>query len=397
MQKSDRISPWFGLIDLPNRGLLIPFSIWRGNKNIGLFGIDVKSMNPAKHVLDLCSWSHYRGTGGVAFDGFQIAIAQMRFNEAGSPVFAGGYEDCSPLFPFPKEFSAGVTKDTFAFVYASTPKVFVVSRTNDYRKAGETLGANTLWVRVQSTGIWRTIVVPGQAPAVRAFGQRLAIAVRSPWGDRERSVKGTLSNPTEYQRYEESDFEYPGTLLVYDTVDGRRWQIDTGHSDSEILLIRGDELYYRIHTKLIRARLDARGVVKTEQVIDDRPEIAEMHWAFFGPAWSENETLTGKGKAKEAAAKSPPPPIDPKIVTEMPPGVYFRFGFGALRTMLGKDLPDVIVRNGLQTWFLPSERIPGSAEYYVGPIDDDDVVERLEQEFLAAEMRLVKKVFPPPK
>ena len=41
--------------------------------------------------------------------------------------------------------------------------------------------------------------------------------------------------------------------------------------------------------------------------------------------------------------------------------------------------------------------MPGYTDYYFGPIDDDDLVERLQKEFLQTDMRMDKEVFPEPK
>lgn len=396
----DRLSFWPGLIDLPDRGLFYPFSTMRNDAVIGNFGIDLRSLNPARQLLNPCSVSHYRTPGGATLFDFELTTAYMQFNDEGHPVFSGGWKNCDPLFAFPKAFSDGEVKKLAPRVHASTPKIFVASRGGDTRMDISGLLTTTLWVRLQPTGEWRTVVVPGSYPAVRAFGDRLAIAARSSVGEREPNVNGEFSSSAARDPFQRSEFgyEYPGILVVYDAMDGRQWKIDTGHSDSEILLIRGDQLYYRIHTKLIRAKLEMSGVVKTEQVIDDRSEIAEMHWAFFGPAWSENQSVaTAQAKAREAAAKTPPPALEPKIVTEMPPGIYYDIGGGALPKKGAKDLPAVIVRNGLQTWYLKSQRMPGYADYFIGPLDDDDLVERLEEEFRKAEMNMVKRVFPRPK
>ncbi len=387
--KGDRLVFWDGLFDLPDRGLFYPFSVTNNEEVIGNYGIDLKYLNPAIQVLDTCSVSYYRRSGGPNLTSFEVVIAQMRFNKEGRPVFAGGWEDCKPLFAFPPAFSEGFAENPYLFVHASTPKLFVVTRGNDLGKDATGATTTTLWVRLHATGEWRTVTVPGSYPAVRAFGQRLAIAVRSAVENRSPDIYGEFSNYSQYRLYEESQLEYPGTLLIHDAGDGRQWKIETHHTDSEILLIRGDELYYRIHTKLLRARLEPGGVVKTEQVIDDRPEIAEMHWAFFGPAWPSSPLAAPKVKAKAAP--------EPKIVTEMPPGVYYRIGGGVLPKPGVKGLPEPILRHGLQTWYLKSQRMPGYTEYYIGPLDDDDLVEELDPEFRKVEIRMAKEVFPKPR
>ncbi len=242
---------------------------------------------------------------------------------------------------------------------------------------------------MDATGEWRTIQVPGSFPAVRVLDNRVAITLRTAWNQRPRFVRGKFMLSDLQRRYEESEYEYPGTLLVYDPAAGQTWELQTGHSDSEILLIRGDELYYRIHTKLIRARLSPGGTVKTEQVLADRPEIAEMHWAFFGPATSQ--PVEG---VKARVQKPAPSPKVPRVVNEMPPGIYFEYYTGDLPEPSIKSLHPLIIQNGWQVWFLRNQRMPELTDYLIGPFADEDEIDLVKEKFKEGNLNLRRRKFP---
>lgn len=62
-----------------------------------------------------------------------------------------------------------------------------------------------------------------------------------------------------------------------------RYQIKTGEGDSEVLLVDGDEVYYRVNQTLYRATLGTSRVEHPTQILSDET-VQLSHWAFIGPA-----------------------------------------------------------------------------------------------------------------
>lgn len=188
----------------------------------------------------------------------------------------------------PSEFHAPASGFLYGEIPISNADLLCVGLGNDIRPASlSTRGARGLWIYKKASKNWSHLVVPGSASGFRLFGDRIATVVRdsvAEYLEQDADLFGEWENMKIRELYRQDSYRYPGLLLIDDWKTGQRWQIETGHTDSEVLLIEGDVVYYRIHEKLMRGRLDKGGSVTEREMLAAAPEIAEMHWAFFGPA-----------------------------------------------------------------------------------------------------------------
>lgn len=73
-----------------------------------------------------------------------------------------------------------------------------------------------------------------------------------------------------------------GRLQFYDVQTGALAEHDTGHPDSEILLIdENDQAYFRVGDELRRAKIEDGGLAD-EELVAKAPELLGVHWLFRG-------------------------------------------------------------------------------------------------------------------
>jgi len=113
---------------------------------------------------------------------------------------------------------------------------------------------------------WMSVMVPGSATLLRPVGLWLAGVVA--------------------EIHPDTDFKGGGAVppLLTDEVvlvsmkDGRVITTHLG-TDSEVLLVDGDVVYYRIGAGLYRARINGENIVDAVQLLED-PVVKEIHWGF---------------------------------------------------------------------------------------------------------------------
>jgi len=158
----------------------------------------------------------------------------------------------------------------------------------------------------ERTGLgWRSFNVPGNlSKNLRAFGPWIAGMVEegalgawrqltpamitrnyarpriSPGSD-EREQEDRLTG-VPIDRYLEGMYYRPGMLFLYQVQTGRYYEWDTHQGDSEILLVEGDQVYYRVNRRIYRAAIGEKTIGKPELVVKG-DVVPDIHWVFFGP------------------------------------------------------------------------------------------------------------------
>jgi hypothetical protein len=139
--------------------------------------------------------------------------------------------------------------------------------------------------------IWRELPWPG-IPVVRAFGSTLAISEAvSPAGESDaaktvRHQARSARDPARsalfegVERRERLPLVYPGRLHVYDVATGQQTVIVTNEEDSEVLLVDGENIYYRVNDSIYSSRMGDSGVLPGIKIATDE-RIRDAHWAFM--------------------------------------------------------------------------------------------------------------------
>jgi len=152
-------------------------------------------------------------------------------------------------------------------------------------------GAHDMMYRVLPGGSkeWFALTLPGnQSTNIRAFGRWISGLVdESLMGQKFRLSPGRHAAEG-YRRETVDDYlayrelYRPGTLFLYN-VEGRRYyQWDTHDGDSEVILVEGDDVYYRVDQSIYKAHIGEKAIGAPELVVEGK-EVTDIHWAFFGP------------------------------------------------------------------------------------------------------------------
>jgi hypothetical protein len=169
-------------------------------------------------------------------------------------------------------------------------------------KAGE-VEKDLIYIYDRKSGVWDSRQFDA-GPVVRGFGPWLAMAravrnraANTPSADRlpgEAASPGAefrqrrINNPGEkYQvlwddMFKFVPFMFPGELYLYNTRSHRKYTIKTGQGDSEILLVDGETVYYRVNDSIFKAKIGTTAIGDPiKMVTSDDVQLA--HWAFLGP------------------------------------------------------------------------------------------------------------------
>ncbi|HTU36019.1 MAG TPA: hypothetical protein VMF66_19625 [Candidatus Acidoferrum sp.] len=79
------------------------------------------------------------------------------------------------------------------------------------------------------------------------------------------------------------DLYIPGKIALQNLNDGRKFDLDTGQEDSEIIAIRSDgEMLYRVNDSIYSAEIVGSQITDPKLIVKDAG-VPEVHWAFWAP------------------------------------------------------------------------------------------------------------------
>ena len=236
------------------------------------------------------------GNGGVGGEAAQTQLFgnldRGRFRRKGGPDW----------IYFPIELTAEIMKD---FSSTSFPSAAIPVRNQSI----EVLVASSrkpqfwgIWAHERPSGDWIRLPIPaGHSPNIRGFGTFIAwpesILEDAPdtagkTGARSASERSQSTGADEWRKTDSkfgrsTDFAlthsstiHPGILHIFDVKTQRHFVLRTGQSDSEILLIEKNFVYYRSSDRLFRAEIRDDKLTEIRQIA--RSELVrDAHWAFI--------------------------------------------------------------------------------------------------------------------
>jgi hypothetical protein len=141
----------------------------------------------------------------------------------------------------------------------------------------------------KSDKTWHMLPIASERrPSIRGFGRYLAVTETQVRNERNPKSAGASEWTRHKRKYgpildfaEESwPVTYPGRLHLYDIETERVFSINTGQGDSEVLLVEGGNVYYRVEDQLYSAALTDGGVGKPELLARDEV-VLDAHWAWL--------------------------------------------------------------------------------------------------------------------
>jgi hypothetical protein len=186
-------------------------------------------------------------------------------------------------------------------------EMLVIGRYPQITSSAVTAANNTLLIYDKKKGMWRNRSLGNGGAAVRAFGSWVVTAHEElkrpvvngrlseahPQSERESPGSAFRRNLVNSQssdkvrvtidsRFQESPFYFPGELTLYNVDSQQEYTIKTDQGDTEILLIEGNAVYYRVNDTLYKAQIGQTKIENPQLIIrDDMVQLA--HWAFIGP------------------------------------------------------------------------------------------------------------------
>ena len=180
--------------------------------------------------------------------------------------------------PIPESLLAGLSHPGGA-INVNNEKVMVVSASD-----GE-------WNRVRSLFFRKSDQTWGRVPVVgweRGFGNIIAVAEAQSKDAKHPESAGRASwrnarspyGPHMRGKFDDAQVVYPGKLHLFDVSTEKLYTIVTNQGDSEVLLVEGSDVYYRVNNRLYQASI-AGGAVSAGKVLVEAEEIRDVHWAFI--------------------------------------------------------------------------------------------------------------------
>ena len=111
---------------------------------------------------------------------------------------------------------------------------------------------------------------------------------KNPGKDKRRKVKSKTGWPIDLDLNHHNIYQ-PGTLFLYNAETKKKYTWDTGQGDSEVLLVDGETVYYRVDDELYKAPI-GKNKIGSGQLLAKEDVVRDMHWAFMGPAVTNSPT-----------------------------------------------------------------------------------------------------------
>ena len=223
------------------------------------------------------------------------------FVKNGKLLFGSSTVDSADLgVPLPSNAEAFLNS-TLLGLDVSNDDMFVIHCYKRPAKPGEA-ETHTFEIYDKKAGAWHSAEL-GAGPSVRGFGPWIATAgfkrkrAIGAQGDPKAELEspGTalrkrIMNPKAREQdrvpldtlFQDVSFQFTGDLQLYNIRSRRRYTIRTGQGDSEILLVDGTTMYYRVNQTLYKVAIGQNGFGDPVKIISDE-SIQLAHWAFFGP------------------------------------------------------------------------------------------------------------------
>ncbi|HET9132124.1 MAG TPA: hypothetical protein VFO86_14305, partial [Terriglobia bacterium] len=294
-------------VDVPGGKVALALETQNSSGKQSLIGIDVVPLQPTAKPVELPwksyesartegSWSpgdqkrhgggiELRVRNGKTFTTQIVSFSDKRINEVELSV------------PTPRE--AATPSDGRAWrILINNDEISALLRLFD--KDSGTDGKMTLYIFNKKSRAWHTEDFDGELSSFRGFGSWIAVnqaeanyvvingmaqpkpVVKESPGKSERQQ---ILDPQDNYRDQvpiDSIFEnyYPGIISLYDVRSGKRYRLDTGQGDTEVLLVDGKTIYYRVNDTLFRAEIGQSAIQNPIEIARDG-NFQFAHWAFL--------------------------------------------------------------------------------------------------------------------
>jgi hypothetical protein len=199
---------------------------------------------------------------------------------------ASGGKRIRTKWKLPRKVKSG--KGEYAFICVNNKDMLVTTATKLFEKE-KGLGAAQYYILDKDTGEWQTLNLQGGKTYVRTFGgpwltgavSGMYRGTPSPGHNKRKNMPRTTGLYYNWRMRQWKKYE-TGDLFLYNIKTKKKYEINTGNGDSEVLLVDGNAVYYRINDEIYKAPIGKNKV--EEGVLLAKDEIVlDIHWAFMRP------------------------------------------------------------------------------------------------------------------
>ncbi len=256
-----------------------------GAKVNRLLGVDLTSAKQQdlpwdiyQHTL-VAGWPGGVGTTSDIFEVFPLSDGSLTIRKGGTIIQTPWRLPRSVVFP-PKDL---------VFVYVNNSDFLALRSTSSIVEAADGLGAIAFHFLDKTTQKWHIATFPGSlSKAVTGFGPWFAGLVQgprrkaeSPGIEQRRQTITSTGYPLDWFLRDARLFR-PGVLFLYNVHTKRQYTIQTDQGDSEIVLVDGGSVYYRVNRSIYRASIGATSLGSAELLVE-ADVVQDIHWAFLEP------------------------------------------------------------------------------------------------------------------
>lgn len=278
------------LLSIPSKGLFLAAHVFKDENNEKLLGMNLMTMKQEELSWDALKYVKVSGIPGGATPG-DVFVASVKADGQIMINTTKGKIETDWKLPTLIKFK----ENEVVGIYVNNHEVLALSFSKSRVKKKEGLGYVPFHILDKKTNEWRTVQFTGGRTGVRGFGPWLAgyvadeeRAVESPGKEKRRKVSKfpskedmTASGTPVDWRFEDFRIFCPGILFIYNAQTQHNYTIETGQGDSEVLLVEGDTVYYRVNDEIFEAKI-AKEKVEAGKLIAKDEVVPDIHWAFFG-------------------------------------------------------------------------------------------------------------------
>lgn len=240
--------------------------------------VDAKGTIVASYSAVKLANAHVAGEIGgpiEQWDGFKAHATNgaIIYDSSGSQV------ELIPSSPFQNS-----PREKVVSIMAANETYIVIARDEDALTHHDSI---VRYIYNRREGRWSQISIPGNMSRIRLFGDWLAVVqAQSDVVYSSQIVEVPVRLATSGLSLVDRLYEqlmppttFPGKLLLIRLSDNKRLEIDTKRRDSEILLVNGREVLYRVDDTVFTCNLQNGRLLPATPVATDTA-VPEIHWAF---------------------------------------------------------------------------------------------------------------------
>jgi hypothetical protein len=249
-----------------------------------LIGLNFADCKQEDLPLDYFKYVRVSGVpGGEVPGGDTISLYA---GDNGKLVFKIGGREIASSWILPN--SIKYSKDDRVVLFINNDLISVFSSIDTRVKDSKGLGHTMLQILNKVNNTWNSLKVDGGKTQVRGFGPWLAgyVAeleheVNSPGKSKRRQKITSTGSPADW-RFKDRKVYSPGTLFIYNAQTKEKYTIETDQGDSEVLLVEGGKVYYRVNDEIYQAKI-VKNKIERGAIIVKGDGVPDIHWAFMGP------------------------------------------------------------------------------------------------------------------